>query len=123
VQSGVKAEKPQGEGQPAVQSGKQQVSQPEAQPEKDKGTEKKVKVNLNLNNITYVALIEGIDSRYGFKRKFVTERGKVLSNFSGDYDIGDILEVKFTDGTKKYFKVTGRTISGVEDANENDLPR
>lgn len=122
VQSGEKAEKPQvAGGQPAVQPEKQQVSQPEAQPEKDK--KRKVNVNLTLNNISYVALIKGKDSRYGYKREFVTERGKVLSNFTGDYDIGDILEVKFTDGTKKYFKVTGRTISGVEDATENDLPR
>jgi len=115
VQSGGKAEKPQvAGGQPAVQPEKQQVSQPKAQSEK-------VKVNLNLKNMVYVAVIKGRDERYGFQREFLTEKGKVLSNFTGELNLNDIIEVKLADGTKKYFKVTGRTISGVEDAN--DLPK
>ncbi|MGC8646924.1 MAG: hypothetical protein ACP5T9_05270, partial [Thermoplasmata archaeon] len=90
-----------------------------SEPVKDQSP-KSVNINIEDSRIAYIALLQGADSKYGYKRKFLTKFGQA-SKYSGAVDSGSFLEIKYNDNTKKYFKATGRTISGVEEVKEDDI--
>ncbi len=81
---------------------------------------KAVNISIEDSKIAYIALLQGADSKYGYKRKFLTKFGQA-SKYSGAVGQGSFLEIKYNDNTKKYYKVTGRTVSGIEEVKEEDV--
>ncbi|MGC9138728.1 MAG: hypothetical protein ACP5G5_06985 [Thermoplasmata archaeon] len=72
-------------------------------------------VEVQFRDIVYVALLEGRDERYGFKRKFLSEKG--AKDYRGRLRIGSYIEVKNSAG-RKLMKITEK---GPVEIKEGDL--